>query len=102
MYKDYNQETDIEWISDPESFANQQFNSNGSRVLLYTNQGPSGNTDALTVSGRAPADATSAVHEYRLDWTEDAVEFYLDGVKQQTLTDYVPTVGGSWLWNSWV
>ncbi|GIZ42605.1 hypothetical protein CKM354_000586500 [Cercospora kikuchii] len=102
MYKDYNQETDIEWISDPESFANQQFSSNGSRVLLYTNQGPSGNTDALTVSGRAPADATSAVHEYRLDWTEDAVEFYLDGVKQQTLTDYVPTVGGSWLWNSWV
>ncbi|KAF2163715.1 glycoside hydrolase family 16 protein, partial [Zasmidium cellare ATCC 36951] len=101
MYFDDNQETDIEWISDPESFANVDAN-NGTRAMLYTNQNLVEGVDATTVSGRSAVDATSAVHEYRLDWTEDATRFYLDGVLQQTITENVPTVPGQWLWNNWV
>lgn len=101
MYFNASQETDIEWISDPESGANQDAN-NGTRAMLYTNQGPNGNEDATTVSGRAASDATSAVHEYRLDWEPDETRFYLDGELQQTITENVPSVGGQWLWNNWV
>lgn len=46
-YHNVSQETDIEWLSDPESLENMQFNANGSRPLLYTNQGPNGNEDAV-------------------------------------------------------
>jgi hypothetical protein len=35
--KNYNNETDIEWISDPESFANIEA-KNGTRSVLFTNQ----------------------------------------------------------------
>ncbi|KAF7197864.1 Beta-glucanase [Pseudocercospora fuligena] len=99
-YHNVSQETDIEWLSDPESFQNIEFSANGSRPLMYTNQGPNGNVDAITVSGRAPTDATTAVHEYRLDWTPDATRFYLDGVLHQTQTRYVPSAPGEWYWNN--
>ena len=101
MYYNRSQETDIEWISDPESFANIDQN-NGSRALLYTNQGSDGNNNAITVSGRAPSDATSAVHEYRLDWAPGVTRYYLDGVLHQTIGKQAPSVPGQWLWNNWV
>lgn len=88
LYYDESNETDIEWISDPSSFANIDQN-NGTRAMLYTNQGPNGNEDATTVSGIAASDATSQVHEYRLDWTPSETRFYLDGNLQQTIKDNV-------------
>lgn len=88
LYYDESNETDIEWISDPASFANIDQN-NGTRAMLYTNQGPNGNEDATTVSGVAARDATSRVHEYRLDWTPSETRFYLDGQLQQTIRQSV-------------
>lgn len=90
LYYDESNETDIEWISDPTSFANIDQN-NGTRAMLYTNQGPNGNEDATTVSGVAASDATSQVHEYRLDWTPSETRYYLDGNLQQTIRDNVST-----------
>lgn len=91
LYYDDSNETDIEWISDPASFANIDQN-NGTRAMLYTNQGPNGNEDATTVSGVAASDATSQVHEYRLDWTPSETRYYLDGNLQQTIRDNVSNV----------
>jgi beta-glucanase (GH16 family) len=52
--------------------------------------------------GKAPADATSAVHEYRLDWTPSATKFYVDGVHQRTQIHNVPNQKSSWIMNNWV
>jgi hypothetical protein len=101
FYKSDAQEIDIEWISDPSSTSNQNQNANGTRVMQYTNQGPHGVDDSIEVNGRAPDDATSEVHEYRVDWTEDASSFYLDGVFQQRIEGNVPTMTGAWTWNAW-
>ncbi|SMR55226.1 unnamed protein product [Zymoseptoria tritici ST99CH_1A5] len=85
FYHNDSQEIDIEWISDPESTSNQGTN-NGTRVMQYTNQGPHGTEDSFEINGRASGDATSAVHEYRIDWTQGVSTFYLDGVTSSKLT----------------
>jgi beta-glucanase (GH16 family) len=100
FYQSDSQEIDIEWISDPSSTSNQNTN-NGTRVMQYTNQGPHGTEDSIEINGRAPDDATSEVHEYRIDWTPESSSFYLDGVFQQQIDGNVPTVGGAWTWNAW-
>ncbi|KJX94930.1 hypothetical protein TI39_contig4149g00007 [Zymoseptoria brevis] len=100
FYHNDSQEIDIEWISDPESTSNQGTN-NGARVMQYTNQGPHGAEDSIEINGRAPDDATSAVHEYRIDWTENKSSFYLDGVFQQHIDGNVPATPRAWTWNAW-
>ncbi|KAK3697073.1 hypothetical protein LTR37_017671 [Vermiconidia calcicola] len=101
FYKTDSQETDIEWISDPKSLSNKDSPSGG-RELQYTNQALNGNNGQNTHAyGPAPRDATSAVHEYRIDWTADSTKYYLDGVLQHTMTDNVPNVAGPWVWNNW-
>lgn len=53
------QETDIEWISDPNSQSNK-FANNGTRAMQYTNQALNGDPeDASSLFGRAPGDATA-------------------------------------------
>ena len=69
--------------------------------MEYTNQPVNGGKSTYT-AGTAPADATSAVHEYRLDWDQDSTKFYVDGVLQQTMTTNVPSKAGYWIWNNWV
>jgi beta-glucanase (GH16 family) len=49
----------------------------------------------------APADAQTAEHEYRYDWVPGRVDFYTDGVLQDTFTTNVPTDPGAILWNTW-
>ncbi|KAI4719518.1 concanavalin A-like lectin/glucanase [Aureobasidium sp. EXF-10727] len=49
----------------------------------------------------APSDATSAYHEYRVDWLPGKAQFFIDGKLVQTITDNVPTSPGFWLWNNW-
>ena len=101
MYESDSQETDIEWISDPQSLSNTN-SPNGTRTLQYTNQAVNDGSHATEYYGQAPDDATSAVHEYRLDWTADSTKYYLDGVLQRTMTTNVPSQAGSWVWNNWV
>jgi beta-glucanase (GH16 family) len=100
FYKSDNQETDIEWISDPDSHSNLN-SPNGTRAMQYTNQATSPGSEATMVYGPAPADAVSVVHAYRIDWTADETRYYLDGVLQHTMTTNVPSESGSWVWNNW-
>lgn len=59
FYEGDDQETDIEWISDPSSQSNK-FANNGTRALQYTNQALDGIREhASGVFGMAPDDATS-------------------------------------------
>ena len=88
FYKNGTQEADIEVITGGES-----------RGIHYTNQPDV--ADETTVAIASPADLTSEMHEYRLDWLPDRTDFYLDGVKQATLTENVPSTEGAWLWNNW-
>ena len=97
FYHSDSQEIDIEWISDPDSTSND----NGTRVMQYTNQGQHGTEDAVEVNGVAPEDATTEVHEYRVDWVEGSSRFFVDGEFQKEIEMNVPTTGGQWVWNAW-
>lgn len=100
FYKSDNQESDIEWISDKKSKSNLN-SPNGTRAMQYTNQAVRKGGKPTMVYGPAPEDATSAVHAYRIDWTEGKTEYYLDDVLQVTMTTNVPSQAGPWLWNNW-
>ncbi|KAI9791309.1 MAG: hypothetical protein M1816_004090 [Peltula sp. TS41687] len=99
FYKSDTQEMDIEFLSDANSFSNPR---DGTRPMSYTNQDVNGNrADNTHATAPSPSDATSAAHEYRIDWTPGKTLYYLDGVLQKTFTTDVPTIAGSWLWNNW-
>lgn len=99
FYKNDNQETDIEYLSDPKSLSN---NGAGAPIpLQYTNQAIVAGQDATNSSGPAGDDVTSTIHEYRLDWVPGRTSFYLDGVLQKSFTTNVPDQAGPWLWNHW-
>lgn len=90
FYKNDNEESDIEILT----------GSLGAGAH-YTNQNPVvGGTSTTNTSG-LPADVTTTMYEYRLDWLEDRTEFYLNGELQSKLTDSVPGTAGAWLWNNW-
>lgn len=61
MYANDNQETDIEWLSDPASQAN-----NGTAKVWYTNQVTQAGNAETSLAGKVPTDATTAVHNYSL------------------------------------
>ena len=90
FYKNDNQEADIEVLTGGDY-----------KGIHYTNQKVSSAADPTTVASASPADLTSEMHEYRLDWLPDRTDFYLDGVKQATFTENVPSNEGAWLWNNW-
>lgn len=99
FYKSDTQEIDIEWISDASSGAQPE---DGSRAIFYTNQDVNGDTDnASTYTDDPPSRPTKTAHEYRVDWMPGKVKFYIDGVRQLTITDNVPTQAGTWRWNNW-
>lgn len=58
LYRSDNQETDIEWLSDPNSTANAN-TGYGARAVHYTNQALNSSVDGTSVFGAAPDDATS-------------------------------------------
>jgi hypothetical protein len=100
LYESDNQETDIEWLSDPSSQSN--IDSGRGRALFYSNQAVIPKTDSTHETGEEPADAFSAVHNYRIDWNPTASTFYLDDVLQYQFTTNVPTTrDGHWMWNNW-
>lgn len=73
FFESDNQETDIEWLSDPESISN-----GGTRKLWLTNQDTDGNGKTYLAID-PPSDPTSTEHEYRIDWTEGLVRWFVDG-----------------------
>ncbi|CAN8096084.1 unnamed protein product [Discula destructiva] len=96
FYYDDNQESDIEWLSDPNSLSNQ-----GTRKLWFTNQ--DADLDGVNTDNAVtpPTDPTTSEHEYRLDWTPGRVTWYIDGAEAWTTTSDVPDTPGSWLFNNW-
>lgn len=100
FYKNDCQEIDIEYLSDRSSQSNP--GTGVAPPLQYTNQALDCNHDDNThTTVAAPSDATTASHEYRIDWTKDKVVFYTDGTATKTLTTNVPTEAGTWIWNIW-
>lgn len=96
FYKSDTQESDIEWLSDPASESNA-----GVRKLWFTNQDANGDGASTYNAVEPPADPTSTEHEYRLDWTEGRVAWFVDGVQAWETTEDVPSVAGPWIWNNW-
>ncbi|KAK1980578.1 concanavalin A-like lectin/glucanase domain-containing protein [Colletotrichum cereale] len=91
-----NQETDIEWLSDPQSTSN-----NGDRKLWFENQASDAGTEK-SVMGVAPPDSpTTTEHEYRIDWLADRVRFYVDGQLTWETDQNVPNTPGPWVFNNW-
>lgn len=103
FYLDDTQETDIEYLTDPYSAANNLHtdSAGGDPIpLWYSNQAARSGSGASQKTGPAPWDVT-AVHEYRIDWTPSFTAFYVDGELQHKLTANVPNKPGSWVWNNW-
>lgn len=100
FYQSDTQEVDIEYLTDPSSLSN---NGPGNPIpIWYTNQAVNPEDEAATqATGPSPSDCTTAVHEYRIDWTSDYTAFYLDGKYQMKFTTNVPSEPGPWVWNNW-
>ena len=90
FYKGDDQETDIEILT-----------ATLGQGAHYTNQRLVPGGQSITATKPMPQNATTTMHEYRLDWLQDRTDFYLDGVLQQTFTENVPNTAGAWLWNNW-
>ncbi|KAL9061342.1 MAG: hypothetical protein Q9162_000216 [Coniocarpon cinnabarinum] len=102
---DNGQEIDIEYLSDPTSVSNtaaaEQDSDSGDTSLFFTNHEAEGSDNTADATAPIPADATSTPHEYRIDWTESAVNFFVDDKNVGKLTEYVPKEDGPWIWNNW-
>ncbi|KAF8162836.1 concanavalin A-like lectin/glucanase domain-containing protein [Crassisporium funariophilum] len=97
FYKSDNQETDWEILTATIDKSSDCV----PKGIWVTNQ-------ALTSSGKATSkiipftfDPREDFHEYRIDWTARATEYYLDGIKVAEITANVPTSSGPWMWNVW-
>jgi len=96
FYKSDTQESDIEWLSDPQSQSNA-----GTRKLWFTNQDANGDGKSTYNAVTPPSNPTATEHEYRLDWTQGKVQWFVDGTQIWESTGDVPSVPGSWIWNNW-
>ncbi|KAI9148041.1 Beta-glucanase-like protein [Paramyrothecium foliicola] len=95
FYKSDTQETDIEWLSDARSLSN-----GGTRKLWLTNQDTNGDGKTY-LAINPPANPTTTEHEYRIDWTEGRVRWFVDGQQVWETNRDVPSVSGPWVWNNW-
>ncbi|KAK5086815.1 hypothetical protein LTR05_003983 [Lithohypha guttulata] len=104
FYKNDQQETDIEYLTDRESLGNNINTTtrdySNPIPIWYSNQAVTQGAKATQEIGPPPWDVT-AVHEYRIDWTKQFTAFYLDGNLQKRYTTNIPTVPGYWIWNNW-
>ncbi|KAF6790688.1 glycoside hydrolase family 16 protein [Colletotrichum sojae] len=99
FYKNDNQETDIEWLSDP---ATQSNNPRGSaRKIWFANQAIDDKTDKSWTAVASPSNPTTTEHEYRIDWTPGLVRFFIDGKESWRTDKSVPTEKGPWVFNNW-
>lgn len=77
------------------------FLTTDSSIAHLTNEQISADSPATSYQISAPSDATTAYHEYRVDWLPGKAQFFIDGQLVQTITGNVPTTPGFWLWNNW-
>ncbi|KAK1992178.1 concanavalin A-like lectin/glucanase [Colletotrichum falcatum] len=96
FYANNSQETDIEWLSDPDSDSND-----GEPKLWFENQATDPSTEKTVLGVTPPSSPTTTEHEYRLDWLADRVRFYVDGKLGWETSQNVPSVPGAWVFNNW-
>lgn len=89
FYANDTQEIDIAFLTDDPT------------QLHLTNEQTGYGQPSTSFSVAAPSDATTAFHEYRMDWTPSGTSFYVDSVLQYTITQNVPSTPGFYLWNTW-
>jgi endo-1,3-1,4-beta-glycanase ExoK len=89
LYKapDFESEIDIE-----------VFNDSTRRVMFTTYAGGS---QTHTETARLPFDPTTGFHEYRFDYSRDAVTFIVDGVEMRTWDTGIPQTTMHLMVNSW-
>lgn len=83
FYHNDSQEIDTEFLTSQPS------------TLHFTNQ------PHYTTAPQLGFDATAAFHEYRIDWVPSQTEMWVDGKQTSTLTQYVPSIPGEIILNSW-
>jgi beta-glucanase (GH16 family) len=96
FFQSDSQESDIEWLSDPNNESDR-----GANHLWLTNQENDGDGKKTAIAVAPPSNPTTTEHEYRLDWTEGRVKWYVDGIKVAETDKDVPSVPGPWIWNNW-
>ena len=88
-------------------FLSKEFNASSDPVNLVLQSAQSeeaGFNAANTGTFKAhqlPFSPSDAFHEYRFDWSRDAVEFYADGVLLDTMTEAIPTSPGHITLSHW-
>ena len=105
-YKYDTQEADIEYLTDPASSGND---GKGYTIpLWYSNQANATSKEPTQLSkvppghppGHPPIDPTTSIHEHRIDWTPDHIEYFFDSHSQAKFTTNVPHQPGHWNWNN--
>ena len=88
-------------------FLSAQYNATShpvNLVLQSTESEQAGFNAAQTGTFQAhqlPFDPSGAFHEYRFDWSTNAVTFYADGVLLDTMTEAIPTQPGHITLSHW-
>lgn len=73
--------------------------SDTSHVYL-TNEQITTTSPLSTYTFDAPSDATTAYHEYRVDWNASTTTFWINGELVHSISENVPSTPGLWLWNN--
>ncbi|KAK2728860.1 glycoside hydrolase family 16 protein [Colletotrichum kahawae] len=73
----------------------------GVRKIHFTNQDANGDGSSTYKGVTPPSSPTSTEHEYRIDWTEVFVRFYIDGSLIWETQSDVPSAAGPWIFNNW-
>jgi len=74
------------------------FNDSTRRIMFTTYAGGS---QTHTETARLPFDPATGFHEYRFDYSQDAVTFYVDGLEMRTWDTGVPQTSMHLMVNSW-
>jgi beta-glucanase (GH16 family) len=74
------------------------FNDSTRRVMFTTY---SGGRQTHTETMRLPFDPTTGFHEYRFDYSENAVTFYVDGIEMRSWDTGLPQTSMHLMVNSW-
>lgn len=74
------------------------FNDSTRRIMFTTY---AGGRQTHTETARLPFDPTAGFHEYRFDYSQDAVTFYVDGVEMRTWDTGIPQTSMHLMVNSW-
>lgn len=99
-YHNDSQEIDVELLS-----RQQEGDSNPVNLSVHSNESVAKDDGAKITTGYIESqlgfDPADGFHEYRYDWSPDAISFYTDGRWAGDVTDFVPTSPGYFQLSHW-